>query len=238
MSKNIYNNIVLTADGSNGSYDFTSINTAFLNADASQTQNLNVFGGSKITLGDATHNGQVNGYTGKNMTVQADNILNVVAGNDMNITADNIHLQSAGVDKLIIGLGASTFYNEVDCNNTFVINGVGGLNPGMRVPGTGFDYFGIQNGQIIMAPNGNNPRFGCFDAFSAFANDLTLFDTTISVVNYSLTGTGATFNLPLTFCNFTTAQRNALTPTSGMTIFNTDTNKLECYASGIWNALF
>lgn len=34
----------------------------------------------------------------------------------------------------------------------------------------------------------------------------------------------------------TTTQRNALTATAGMVIFNTTTNKLECYDGSAWQA--
>jgi hypothetical protein len=198
------------------------------------TQKIDLFGTSTITLGDSTHDGFIQGFTNKNLNINADGNLLVNAGTDTFISADTIYLRSAGVDKLVISNASNTFYNELNCNNTFIINGVGTTNPGMRIPGTGFDYFGVTDGQVILAPNGITPRFGCFDGFSAFTNDILLFDTTISTINYSLSQTGAVFNLPLTFPNFTTAQKLALTPAEGMVVFDTTLVKLQVYAGGAW----
>lgn len=42
----------------------------------------------------------------------------------------------------------------------------------------------------------------------------------------------------LRFPNLTSTERDALTPSTGMVIYNVTTNKLQCYGGGFWNDLY
>jgi hypothetical protein len=47
-----------------------------------------------------------------------------------------------------------------------------------------------------------------------------------------------TASLPIKYPTYTTAQRDALTPSAGWVLFNSSTNKLQCYDGTTWNDLF
>ena len=56
--------------------------------------------------------------------------------------------------------------------------------------------------------------------------------------NLDLTGNNIKGVSQIIFTGLTTAQRNALTATAGMMIYNSSTNKLQCYNGSSWNDLF
>lgn len=47
-----------------------------------------------------------------------------------------------------------------------------------------------------------------------------------------------TASLPIKYPTYTTAQRDALAPAAGWVLFNSSTNKLQCYDGTAWNDLF
>jgi hypothetical protein len=51
---------------------------------------------------------------------------------------------------------------------------------------------------------------------------------------FQLMLTQANFNVPVQFPSFTTAQRDALSPSNGWVIYNSSTNKLQVRAGGSW----
>ena len=56
--------------------------------------------------------------------------------------------------------------------------------------------------------------------------------------NLDLTGNNITSVSQIIFTGMTTTQRNALTASAGMMIYNSTTNKLQCYNGSSWNDLF
>ena len=56
--------------------------------------------------------------------------------------------------------------------------------------------------------------------------------------NLDLTGNNIKSVSQIIFTGLTTTQRNALTATAGMMIYNSTTNKLQCYNGSSWNDLF
>ena len=51
---------------------------------------------------------------------------------------------------------------------------------------------------------------------------------------FQMTLAQANFNVPVQFPSFTTAQRDALSPSNGWVIYNSSTNKLQVRAGGSW----
>ena len=56
--------------------------------------------------------------------------------------------------------------------------------------------------------------------------------------NLDLTGNNIKGVSQIIFTGLTTTQRNALTATAGRMIYNSTTNKLQCYNGSSWNDLF
>ena len=56
--------------------------------------------------------------------------------------------------------------------------------------------------------------------------------------NLDLTGNNIKSVSQVIFTGMTTTQRNALTASAGMMIYNSTTNKLQCYNGSSWNDLF
>ena len=56
--------------------------------------------------------------------------------------------------------------------------------------------------------------------------------------NLDLTGNNIKSVSQIIFTGITTTQRNALTASAGMLIYNSTTNKLQCYNGTSWNDLF
>ena len=56
--------------------------------------------------------------------------------------------------------------------------------------------------------------------------------------NLDMTGNNIKSVSQVIFAGMTTAERNALTASSGMVIYNSSTNKLQCYNGSSWNDLF
>ena len=63
---------------------------------------------------------------------------------------------------------------------------------------------------------------------------MTLKVNTISKAS----GNNISMQNPLNFKSYTTTARNALTASAGMVIYNSTTNKLQCYNGSSWNDLF
>ena len=56
--------------------------------------------------------------------------------------------------------------------------------------------------------------------------------------NLDMTGNNIKSVKQVIFSGMTTAERNALTASAGMVIYNSSTNKLQCYNGSSWNDLF
>ena len=56
--------------------------------------------------------------------------------------------------------------------------------------------------------------------------------------NLDMTGNNIKSVSQVIFAGMTTTERNALTAASGMVIYNSSTNKLQCYNGSSWNDLF
>ena len=56
--------------------------------------------------------------------------------------------------------------------------------------------------------------------------------------NLDMTGNNIKSVNQVIFSGMTTAERNALTASAGMVIYNSSTNKLQCYNGSSWNDLF
>ena len=56
--------------------------------------------------------------------------------------------------------------------------------------------------------------------------------------NLDLTGNNIKNVSQIIFTGMTTTQRNSLTASAGMMIYNSTTNKLQCYNGSSWNDLF
>lgn len=71
------------------------------------------------------------------------------------------------------------------------------------------------------------------------ANRVQYLTTVTSDVQTQLNGklslTGGTMTGAITLANVTTVQRDALTPATGMLVFNTDTSRFQGYFSGAWS---
>ena len=56
--------------------------------------------------------------------------------------------------------------------------------------------------------------------------------------NLDMTGNNIKGVSQVIFAGMTTTARNALTASAGMVIYNSSTNKLQCYNGSSWNDLF
>ena len=56
--------------------------------------------------------------------------------------------------------------------------------------------------------------------------------------NLDVTGNNIKSVSQIIFTGMTTTQRTALTASAGMMIYNSSTNKLQCYNGSSWNDLF
>ena len=56
--------------------------------------------------------------------------------------------------------------------------------------------------------------------------------------NLNMTGNNIKSVSQVIFAGMTTTERNALTASAGMVIYNSSTNKLQCYNGSSWNDLF
>ena len=56
--------------------------------------------------------------------------------------------------------------------------------------------------------------------------------------NLDMTGNNIKSVSQVIFAGMTTTERNALTAASGTVIYNSSTNKLQCYNGSSWNDLF
>ena len=56
--------------------------------------------------------------------------------------------------------------------------------------------------------------------------------------NLDMTGNNIKSVSQVIFAGMTTTERNALTASAGMVIYNSITNKLQCYNGSSWNDLF
>ena len=56
--------------------------------------------------------------------------------------------------------------------------------------------------------------------------------------NLDMTGNNIKSVSQVIFAGMTTTERNSLTPSAGMVIYNSSTNKLQCYNGSSWNDLF
>jgi len=56
--------------------------------------------------------------------------------------------------------------------------------------------------------------------------------------NLDMTGNNIKSVSQVIFAGMTTTERNSLTASAGMVIYNSSTNKLQCYNGSSWNDLF
>ena len=107
--------------------------------------------------------------------------------------------------------------------------------------GTQFNLSLAPIGPVTISSGANLiPVLGLNPQSSTYRSDEHIFQQGKSgtTTSLNLNSTRANFSVPIRYPSYTTAQRDALTPSAGWVLFNTTTVKLECYDGTTWQALF
>jgi hypothetical protein len=124
-----------------------------------------------------------------------------------------------GANIILLGSALSL---SADVNNPQIYN-TGGASLGINAPGS--------NGIIYGRSNSNTQEFFGFSALGSAIGSSTLTASAVLAVNSTTQG----FLPP----RMTTTQKNAIaTPAAGLVLYDSTTNKLQCYNGSTWNDLF
>jgi hypothetical protein len=124
-----------------------------------------------------------------------------------------------GANIILLGSALSL---SADVNNPQIYN-TGGASLGINAPGS--------NGIIYGRSNSNTQEFFGFSALGSAIGSSTLTASAVLAVNSTTQG----FLPP----RMTTTQKNAIaSPAAGLVVYDSTTNKLQCYNGSTWNDLF
>lgn len=197
------------------------------------TGNLSVATGG---LGTNTLNGSLNDFIA-NTNQFAGRITFVSQSGANNAIMFSNPVVNGGVDFKTISMSGETFTRTSGSNSDGLLN----LSPTINISGGTHSFIGIQfnptltsvagltAGLIAMALYSGNV-FICINS-GRFAFGTVTPDAGTA---FQIDSTAGFFKGP----RMTTAQRDAITALAGDQVYNTTTNKLQCYDGAVWNDLF
>ena len=136
-------------------------------------------------------------------------------------------------DMLKVTDNGGTTLKSFGASNTLILDASSGVTGFQMNSSNGQQRFRIQatSSATRFTPNNNN------DAFTFVGNGIytsSAFDTADSSAKLEVKSTTQGFLPP----RMTTTQVEAIEPTAGLIVYDTSTNKLQCYDGGSWNNLF
>lgn len=228
-----------TQSNANGSIIFTNNSAATILAatDTGSALTLLQFRADNYNFADATNGVLIGGTYGSTPTAR----LQIKGSGSTSGTTALLVQNSAGTERFkVTDNGVSTFTPAsaytvaITTGNNGVIRSAGGYENADGVYGADSGLFLRAAGNMyITANNGNTASFGLFGTGSGFNIGTGLSVDASAVLNLNSTNRG--FLPP----RMTTTQKNAIaSPAAGLMVYDSTTNKLQCYNGSTWNDLF